>query len=86
MAKKDNVHLQLSEELVDIDAELELAMEALSDTNQRIDTFLNEGDEDGGQTVIKDAAELPDDDEVADEAEETSDEVGSDDSEGGEAS
>jgi hypothetical protein len=68
MAKKDNVHLKLSEELVDIDAELELAMESLSDTNQRIDTFLNEGEEDG-QIEIKEAAEITDADEaVTDES------------------
>lgn len=47
MAKKENVHLQLSEELSDIDAELERAMEDLSDTNQRINDFLNDEDEEG---------------------------------------
>ena len=56
MAKKDNVHLRLSEELSGIDAELELAMEALSSTNQRIDDFLNYEGEEGEVTSTKNSA------------------------------
>ena len=58
MKKKDNVHLQLSEELVEIDEELGQAMEALSETNQRIDSFLN-GEEDVA-TPTEPAAEIDD--------------------------
>ena len=50
MAKKENVHLQLSQELSGIDADLEKAIEALTETNHRIDSFLNE--EDGEQTEL----------------------------------
>ena len=53
MAKKDNVHLQLSEELAGIDAELDEAMEALSETNHRINSFLN------GEEVESDAPKVP---------------------------
>lgn len=67
MAKKDNVHLQLTEELNSIDAELEDAMEALSATNHRIDSFLNDGIEPTEASRSKPAAELPDEtDEVDD--------------------
>ena len=52
--KKDNVHLKLSEELEGIDAELSNAMDALSATNERIDSYLN----DGAEIPARDAAEL----------------------------
>ena len=52
MAKKEDVHLKLSEELEGIDADLDKAMEALSETSQRIDAFLNQGvgGEDGSES------------------------------------
>ncbi len=52
MKKKEDVHLQLSEELASIDIELDKAMEALSETNHRIDSFLN-GDEEGDNVADK---------------------------------
>ena len=45
MTKKQDVNLQLSEELAGIDAQLDQALEALSETNQRIDSFLNPDEE-----------------------------------------
>jgi hypothetical protein len=41
MAKKESVHLKLSKELEGIDAELDKAMEALSEASLRIDAFLD---------------------------------------------
>ena len=49
--KKEDVHLQLSEELAGIDAELERAMDALSQTNDRIDSFLNDDGESIDQAI-----------------------------------
>lgn len=74
---KDNVHLKLSEELEGIDAELDLAMEALSATNDRIDTYLNGGgelpehDDSAAELpeVDDDATELPDDERAEETAE-----------------
>lgn len=60
MVKKDNVHLKLTEELSEIDSELEDAMEALSETNQRIDSYLNDDGEPDRGTDAEPAAELPD--------------------------
>ncbi|MFP6584113.1 MAG: hypothetical protein VCD00_16365 [Candidatus Hydrogenedentota bacterium] len=60
MVKKDNVHLKLTEELSEIDSELDDALEALSTTNQRIDAYLN-GDEDPDRwSDATPATELPD--------------------------
>ena len=78
MSKKENVHLQLSEELSDIDAELEQAMEDLSGTNQRINDFLNEEDgsktPDSPQEVLASEATSGDDEQVKGEAEAQSNE------------
>mgnify|MGYP001278397919 CR=1 FL=1 len=41
MSKKENVHLQLTQELESIDADLDKAIDDLTETNLRIDTFLN---------------------------------------------
>ena len=49
----------MSEELAGIDIELDKAMEALSETNHRIDSFLN----DDAPIPERIAAELPEDDE-----------------------
>lgn len=68
--KKDNVHLKLSEELEGIDAELGDAMDALSATNERIDSFLNDDGEIPEQRPGKPAAEIPDEDEVDEGSEE----------------
>ena len=76
MAKKENVHLQLSEELSDIDDELEQAMEALSDTNQRIDDFLNENEEEEEEspteiTIEEDSTTSTEDEDTSESAEKT---------------
>jgi uncharacterized protein YfcZ (UPF0381/DUF406 family) len=72
MAKKDTVHLRLSEELSDIDAELEKAMEALTNTNERIDTFLNgEGEAEEKVEVTKELAQDAESAPVSEEAQPT---------------
>ena len=60
MVKKENVHLKLTEELSEIDSELEDAMEALSETNQRIDAYLNDDAEPDADTGSAPAAEPAD--------------------------
>jgi hypothetical protein len=67
--KKEDVHLQLSEELVGIDAELDRAMEALSATNFRIDAFLNEGNIDEAMaSASSSAGKIEDEDEEDEES------------------
>lgn len=61
MAKKENVHLKLSEELAGIDVELDKAMEALSETNLRIDTFLSDDEGDGTEVPQDEADEVTSD-------------------------
>ncbi len=62
MGKKEDVHLKLSEELEGIDAELEEAMEAVSETSQRIDAFLDQeeqGEEEPQLHVLETEEDTP---------------------------